>query len=147
MVYPLTPNVSNSIASLCCLWRSNGYLPQFDNNIFTAMPAKPLQTGWLQLPSPPLLRTGAAVPPELPNRVAALLWPSSGFHPPAASVQHGFNIGGYWPPNWRWQPRVLNKKTKRFTKGMVLKYYQEILYPILNGPIGKRLKAAPLQGC
>ena len=54
---------------------------------------------------------------------------------------------GYWPPNWRWQPRVLNKKTKRFTKGMVLKYYQEILYPILNGPIGKRLKAAPLQGC
>jgi hypothetical protein len=83
--------------------------------------AKPLETGWLQLPSPspPLAHYEGfwcGFSPDLPNRVAAPIWPLSGFHPPA---------------NWRWQPRVLNKKTKRFTKGtgMVLKYHQEILYP------------------
>lgn len=109
---------------LCCLWRSSS---QFGSKTsrnwmvattFTSSSSWHYEGFW------------CGFSPDLPNRVAAPIWPLSGFHPPA---------------NWRWQPRVLNKKTKRFTKGMVLKYHQEILYPTKQAN-WRAAESSPLAG-
>ena len=110
---------------LCCLWRSSS---QFGSKTsrnwmvattFTSSSSWHYEGFW------------CGFSPDLPNRVAAPIWPLSGFHPPA---------------NWRWQPRVLNKKRNVLQRVWSWNTIKKFCI-LRNRLIGEQLKAAPLQGC